>query len=697
MFDIGTLLIVIPGLPLAAALLTALLGQRVLRERSHVPTITAVALSCMASLILMVQVGREVGRATGQEGTSQRIGYERVVTLCSWAAVPRAYPLARTAPPPAAYPPEAGPRDFRVDIALRADPLSAVMAFSTTFILLLAALYSVGSAEGQPGCQRFFALTSLLAFSMTMLFLASNLVMFVAFWLLVGFCNLLLVGSRSEQPKAAADGGTPLTIAGVADVGILVAALLLWTSFGTLDFHDSAGGTPGLFGQTMLGRPDLYGLYMYGGVGTAVCLLLLLAACSRSAQLPLHGWIVDAMAARAPTGVVVHVAATTTAGVYLLARCTPLLAASPNAQCVLAAVGGATALVTALAALAQTDLRRILAYATIGQLGTAFVGLGVGTAASIAAGVLHLVISALVIALLLLAAADVMRTSGGCGDVSLLGGLKQRLPVARWTFLIGCLTLCGVPPLSVFFSKGMILAALTQRAAAAESGWLFDLLYDATVLTAFLTALYTLRMYFLTFRGEETAPAEEDQHGSQSSRHVTVPLVALAMGAGAVGGTVWLRATVWPPYGLAAFLAATPSLASVGTHSVQPAWDWRIAGALAAMVFGGIGLAAILYTGNRTLLHGLTRVAEAAGLRRFCREEFFVAKVCTLAVVRPLQGLARAGDWIDRTVIDRLVDACGRVPVLMGTVLRPLQNGLIPFYALATVMGLLVLLGALLM
>ncbi len=456
------------------------------------------------------------------------------------------------------------------------------MLATVTFISLLVIVYSVGYMRGDPGYWRFFAYVSLFVFSMTMLVTASNFVLLYTFWEAVGLCSYLLIGFWFQRRAASAAALKAFLVNRVGDFGFLLAILLLWTTYGTLDFHDppenAAAGSPsafrlppsairlegdspsfvgrdlgqsppGILGQTRLTHPELY---VHGGVAAAICLLLLMGACGKSAQLPLHVWLPDAMEGPTPVSALIHAATMVTAGVYLVARCAPLFAASAEARCVVAAIGGSTALMAAIVALTQTDLKRILAYSTISQLGYMFLALGAGTLAGVAAGMFHLVTHAFFKALLFLGAGSVMHAMGGVIDISQLGGLRRRLPITHWTFLFGCLALAGVAPFAGFWSKDAILAAVAEKAGQSDPPGLYAALYWVGLLTAFLTAAYAFRALFLTFYGPERIPAAAGPHAHESPPSMTGPMLLLALGALGVGayfqatGDFLDRAASWP-------------------------------------------------------------------------------------------------------------------------------------------------------
>jgi NADH-quinone oxidoreductase subunit L len=685
--DIKTLLILIPALPLAAAVLTALLGKRVLRAQSHWPTLLALAASCVASIALVFVVQDEVRNAAPGS-----VGCEKIVSLWTWAAVDNAY-LPTAGLPATDQPAQAAPRrDFRIDVALRADPLTAVMLAMVTFISLLVAVYSIGYMQGDPGYWRFFSYVPLFVFSMTMLVSVSNFVLLYVFWEAVGLCSYLLIGFWFQKPAAAAAGLKAFLVTRVGDCGFALGVFLLWTTYGTLNFHDAAG-VPGILGQTLLKRPELYA---HGGVATAICLLLMLGACGKSAQFPLHVWLPDAMEGPTPVSALIHAATMVTAGVYLVARCTPLFAAAPDAQRIVAAIGCFTALLAALIALTQTDLKRILAYSTISQLGYMFLGLGAGSLLGITAGMFHLVTHAFFKALLFLGAGNVMHAMGGVIDVRYFGGLRHRLPTTHWTFLFGCLALAGVVPFAGFWSKDAILLAVREQASGGATAGYYWALYWTASGTAFLTAVYTFRALLLTFWGDERIPAEAGRHAHESPPAMTGPLVILALGALTVGAYFQRTGDFLGPHG---FLAHTPSLAFSGLAAAEPAGEMHQTVALVstALAVAGLLLAAVLYLGPRQWLQGLTRLMTALGLYGLSHGKFFFDEIYRSLIVLPLQGIAWLSAWFDRSVIDGLVDLIGWLPRAIGSLFRPAQGGMVQFYALAMVLGLLVLIGVLLL
>jgi NADH-quinone oxidoreductase subunit L len=678
MFSIPILLVLVPALPLLATLVTAALGKRVLRDQSHWPTVVGIGLSCLASLILLAEVQHEIGQAPDAP-------YERIVNLWTWADVGQAYHA-----PPAVQPGPAHPLDFAINVSLRIDPLTAVMLAAVTFVSFLVAVYSIGYMHDDPGYWRFFTYIALFVFSMTMLVSVSNFLLLYVFWEAVGLCSYLLIGFWFQKPAAAAAGKKAFLVNRIGDFGFALGVFLIWTTYGTLNFHDTVAAD----GQTVMGvlghlRLESPGMFVTGATATAICLLLLLGACGKSAQFPLHVWLPDAMEGPTPVSALIHAATMVTAGIYMIARCSPLFLASGAAFQAVAIVGGFTALLAALIALTQTDLKRILAYSTISQLGYMFLGLGAGTLVGITAGMFHLVTHAFFKALLFLGAGSVMHAMGGVIDIRRFGGLRHRMPTTHWTFFIGCLALAAFPGLSGFFSKDEILVAIQEQSRHGSSPTLYSVLYAAASFTALLTAFYTFRAFILTFYGKERIPHEAGDHAHESPRVMTVPLILLAIGSAFLGVLFFVTGD------FGKFLERTPSLAYRGWHTAVAEeaagvhTEVMILSAIISLL--GIGLAWFLYGGRQKLVQGLTSLMEVFGLYQLSFDKFYIDQIYSMLVVAPLAGIAAVCAWFDRTVIDGLVDLVGRIPPAVGSGLRLLQPGLVQFYAMAMVLGVLVL------
>ncbi len=711
------LLILIAGLPLAAAVLTACFG-RALKSRSHWPVVVAFAASFVCSLMLLQQVVSGAYHGSHRAGSAGRIGYEETYTLWTWASLNDAYPAQTTLNSPAAKALPAAPqpalssRSFTIDVTLRADPLTAIMLSMVTFISTLVAIYATGYMHGDRGYWRFFSYIGLFVFSMTMLVSVSNFALLFVFWEAVGLCSYLLVGFWYEKPAAAAAGKKAFLVNRVGDFGFLLGLFLIWTTYGTLDFHDTPGlqysinGAPamtlpgtqtfGVLGQARLSAPEGHG-YVGGAVGTTICLLLLAGACGKSAQFPLHVWLPDAMEGPTPVSALIHAATMVTAGVYMIARCTPLFVAAPEAQHAVALIGCFTALMAGLIAMTQNDLKRVLAYSTISQLGYMFLSLGLGVLPGIVFGMFHLFTHAFFKALLFLGAGSVMHSMGGVIDMRRFGGLRRLMPRTCWTFLFGCLALAGVVPFAGFWSKDGILANCLQRGQAGagavfgiaglSEAMFYKVLFWTATVTALLTAFYTFRAFFMTFFGKERIPAEAGHHAHESPAAMTWPLVILAVCALVVGFTFLS--------GFSEFIGSTPSLAWDHVPKLEESETVHDFVATLSTIGAllGIGLAAFLYLGERTQIEVLGRVVRP--LYWLSYGKFFFDPIYNALIVRPFEALSAICNWVDRQLIDGLVNVLGMVPAAIGAGLRGLQNGVVQFYALAMVLGLLILIGTL--
>ena len=638
MSDMTAYLWLIPALPLAAAVAIAFLGPRVLRGFSHWPCVLAVAGSCVLSVMVLAAVARQGGEEV-----------QVVKRYYTWF--------------------EAGNVD--VGFTLRADPLTAIMLVTVTFIATLIAVYSAGYMYGDPGYARYFAEISLFVFSMTGLVLADNFLVLYAFWEGVGLCSYLLIGFWFTRPSAAAAARKAFLVTRLGDLGFILGIILLWINFGHRLEYERVFGEAGSLSTPLLG---------------AVCLLLFCGAVGKSAQFPLHVWLPDAMEGPSPVSALIHAATMVTAGVYLVARCMPLFREVPGVLLVVACIGAFTALLAALIALTQNDLKRVLAYSTISQLGYMFLALGSATlpdlvTVAVVAAIFHLFTHAFFKALLFLAAGSVMHGMGDVIDMRRFGGLRHVLPVTHWTFLCGALALAGVPPFAGFWSKDEILGVTLGASHDGAHAGVYALLFVVAVVTAGLTAFYTARAYFMTFWGETRIPHEAGGHAHESPPVMLVPLVVLAVGAAAAGIVVERF-----PYWFSELLGRTPYLGPVHEH---PATFWAIGGGILAAA-AGIGVAVYVYMLQPGLAGWL--VERAQGLYQLSLNKFHFDELYDFFVVQPLAGFARFCRIFDHFVVDGLVDLTGHLPRLFGALFRPMQNGLVQFYAVAMVLGLMVFL-----
>jgi NADH-quinone oxidoreductase subunit L len=420
----------IPGCPLAAAVIVGLFG-RVFTRTAHLVVVAALVVSCFLSLIQLGHVAA-AARHAHEAGHLNETG-------SAAAHAPQSVPEA----PGYEWISIGG---LHVEVALRVDALSAVMLAMVTFVSLLVAIYAGGYMHGDPGYPRFFAELALFVFSMCMLVMARNFLVLFVFWEAVGLCSYLLVGFWFERPSAAAAAVKAFVMNRIGDAAFLIAIYLIWRTFGSLDFLDVFQGRAGF------AEPPAN----FSAKVLTICLCLFTGACGKSAQFPLHLWLPDAMEGPTPVSALIHAATMVTAGVYLVARCTPLFVLAPEAQAVVGTIGGITAILAALIALTQNDLKRVLAYSTISQLGYMFLALGAAAAgeafalAAVTAAVFHMFTHAFFKALLFLSAGNVMHAMGNVIDMREFRGLRKVLPWTHWSFLCGGLALSGFPLLSGF-------------------------------------------------------------------------------------------------------------------------------------------------------------------------------------------------------------------------------------------------------
>jgi len=686
----------IPACPLVACVLVAFFGKSLFRCRGHRVVVAALVISCLLSLGRLWNVA-SMARRAGLEHETQKVAE-------ATPAPERSGPVASGFDWISA-----GTLDVRADVQI--DPLTAVMLAMVTFVSLLVAIYASGYMHGDPGYSRFFAELSLFVFSMCMLVMARNFVLLFVFWEAVGLCSYLLVGFWYERPSAAAAAVKAFVMNRIGDAAFLIGIFLIWREFHSVEFADVFRAAAG-----HARSPE------YSQLILTICLCLFVGACGKSAQFPLHLWLPDAMEGPTPVSALIHAATMVTAGVYMVARCTPLFAIEPLAQVIVATIGGITALLAALIALTQTDLKRVMAYSTVSQLGYMFLALGsaaVGTefaVAAVTAAIFHMFTHAFFKALLFLSSGNVMHAMGNVIDMRQFGGLRKVLPVTHWTFLCGAGALSGLPLLSGFWSKDEIFGVLLNGAHHGEFKQVFWYLFLAAFFTAVLTAFYTFRAYFLTFHGPVRIPAEafahahgaghDDRHehnghgdehslprhalestaaGDPSTIHegpsvMKWPLVVLAVFAVGVG------LVVGPTHIFAGWIAQMPTLVS----GPEEATNWGLMGASVLAVLAGFTVAVVMYARPNRLPE---MVSAAAGpLYRLSLNKFYLDELAGLIVVFPVNAIAFLSLVADQGLVDRFVDWVGDVPAAIGRFLRPIQNGLLQSYALVMLFGLAIFL-----
>jgi NADH-quinone oxidoreductase subunit L len=754
----ANLLVLVPLLPLLGAIGTVLLGRR-LGPRAHLPAVAGIGAAAVVALLLLLGTAAQVGAGHG-DPLRPAEPVEMITTLWQWATVSdaRSGDLAGSLSAPVAPGAADSGGTFSIPIALRLDPLTATLLTIITGVGLLVAVYSIGYMHDDPGYPRFFALVAMFVFSMSMLVAASNFLLVYVFWEAVGACSYLLIGFWYTKPEAARAAKKAFLVNRVGDFGLAIATFLLWMTYGTLDFHDThlADGTivEGILGQIRLA--DEAG-YVGGAVGTAICLLMLLAACGKSAQMPLHVWLPDAMEGPTPASALIHAATMVTAGIYLITRSAPLFVGCPGALTMVSIVGATTALVAALIATVQNDLKRVLAYSTISQLGYMFVALGTGTMLGFTAAIFHLVTHAFFKALLFLGAGSVMHAMGGVIDMRRFGGLRHVMPITAGTFLIGAFALAGVPPFAGFFSKDEILATLHAKAHPeahgsdhAEAGSAgerprdlaggvglvasvpvrpfrpgsmitrvslsdaHDVSHDAhdvshekvgldaldhpsTWRLLFWMSLLTAGLTaFYTFRAvfmTFTGPVRVPKEAGHHA-HESPPAMTTPLLVLAVL-SAFAGLVLFVTNALSNFLAATPSLTApaVARTAVPHVFHWDIAIQGTLAAAIGIAVAAIGHLGRRSDSPQLERYLGPLGT--LFANKFYFDQIYAALIVKPLEALAMLTAFFDRAIVDGTVDAIGQVPLAWGSAIRRMQSGLVQRYALAGVVGVLAIVLAL--
>ena len=616
----------IPALPLAGFAILLVAGPRLGEPRAGW---LATAASAGSFLLTLITFGGLLGLESAEDGGAGGHGGRWFVsTLFEWMPI----------------------GGLEVDAALLVDPLSMTMALFVTGVGTLIHLYSVGYMGGDPKYSKFFLYLNLFLFSMLMLVLGENMVVTFLGWEGVGTCSYLLISFWHERPTAATAGKKAFVTNRIGDFGFMVATFLLWTALGTVSYTGIAALSGGLA----------------TGTATAVSLLLLLAAAGKSAQLPLYVWLPDAMEGPTPVSAMVHAATMVTAGVYLLVRLNPVL--TDTALLIIAIVGAATALFAALAAVAQHDIKKVLAYSTISQLGYMFLAIGSG---AYVAAIFHVVTHAFFKGLLFLGSGSVIHGLGDEQDMRRMGGLRAVMPITAVTFIVGWLAIAGVPPLSGFWSKDEILLA------AWEQSDIGPLLWAVGLVTALLTAYYMSRQTFLVFFGGQRW--DDGAHPHESPPTMTLPLVLLA-GAAAIGGVMNLP-LVKDWLVLEHFLE--PVLAH--PHHFSSGTGTKLLLALIAVVaaLGGIAVAIRAWLQARIPADRL----EPALLENV----FYVDSTISNFVGGPGTKAFDAAATADRRFVDGAVNGVAKLVRMLGQAVRPLQSGYLRHYASGVAVGAIAL------
>ena len=593
----------IPLLPAAAFILIGFFLRRV-------PVLAAAAALCVSLLSFILALG------VGYGVIDQNITVDNpLIQKVPWFAIP----------------------GLSVDMGIYIDPLSAMMLIVVTLVAFLVQIYSVGYMHGDDGFGRFFAYLSLFAASMLGLVISVNFVQMFVFWELVGLCSYLLIGYYFHKISAREAAKKAFMTTRIADFGLLLGILLLQIIFGTLDFRALSAYVP------------VYVVQHGAGLLTVAALLVFLGPVGKSGQFPLHVWLPDAMEGPTPVSALIHAATMVVAGVYLVARAFFLFSALPNAMEIIAWVGAFTACFAASIAFTQRDIKRILAYSTISQLGYMMLALGVG---SVTASMFHLMTHAFFKALMFLAAGAVLHGLPDKNDIFAMGGLRRKMPVTFAAMTVGVLAISGIPPFAGFFSKDEILLAVSQVSMP---------LYGIAVVTSFMTAFYMARLLFVVFCG----PEKPDNHPHEAPVSMRISLVVLGILA-VVGGYIPYAAHFgdWVRFGPA----------------VHAGLDWSIAGTSA--VLSG---AAILFA---WLIYGSGKISHAALSRRFLAlynlsyRKYYVDEAYLWLNQVFVDGAGRILYWLELNVVEGILKGAADLTHQLGNGLRQGQSGNLQRYGL---------------
>ena len=572
--------------------------------------------------------------------------------------------------------------DFRADFAFYLDQLSLVMLLVVTGVGFLIHVYSIGYMWEEGGFYRFFCYLNLFMFFMLTLILAANYLQMFIGWEGVGLASYLLIGFWFTKDSAASAGKKAFIVNRIGDFGFLIALFLLIKHFGSLNFDQ-------IFSSIMPMGPETQG----SGLLTSIGLLLMVGAAGKSAQIPLYVWLPDAMEGPTPVSALIHAATMVTAGVYMVARSHVIFDRAPGALMVVAIIGTLTAFFAATIGITQTDIKKVLAYSTISQLGYMFLGCGV---AAYSAGVFHLMTHAFFKGLLFLAAGSVIHAIGGEQDMRQMGGLRTKIPWTFWTMTAATFAIAGIPPFAGFFSKDEIL---WQAYSSVHGSWVYWLI---GVITAFMTSFYMFRLWFLTFFGEYRGTAESHGHDDhshagapaphghggihESPRVMLVPLVILAV-LSVIGGWVGYHNTfenfLAPVFraGVTTSAEAGQAAASTESHAEEGARESLLMGISIAAAVGGFFLAWLLYHRRRDLPE---KVAHSLGglytgvLNKYYIDELYAALFVT-PLIRGSSKLLWRG--IDQNVIDAGLDNSAEAAREVSDTVRHMQSGNLRSYA----------------
>jgi NADH-quinone oxidoreductase subunit L len=563
--------------------------------------------------------------------------------------------------------------DFSVSIEFLFDPLSCVMALVVTWVSFLIHVYSIGYMHGDRSYSRYFTYLNSFVFFMLVLVLGNNFPLLFVGWEGVGLASYLLIGFWYEDYEKARAGKKAFIVNRIGDFGFIIGIFLVFYVFGSTNFSD-------VFGKAV---DPVFINAIPGVLITVIALLLFIGAVGKSAQFPLYVWLPDAMAGPTPVSALIHAATMVTAGAYMMARCSAFYTQSPTAQMLVVSIAAFTALLAASMAITQNDIKKVLAYSTISQLGYMFMAIGVG---AYAAGIFHLVTHAFFKALLFLGSGSVIHSLAGEQDIRKMGGLRKYIPFTSYTFLIGTLAISGIPLLSGFYSKDGILASLIERGYIVH--WFIALF------TVGLTALYMIRLYLLTFEGSTRVSQSIRSHIHESPYTMTIPLLVLAL-LSIFGGYIGVPNFMAKVVGISHsnifkdFLSPSLYLTEIGSslHDFLGHWSATLLSIIAAVV--GAIIAIYLYIINPASVQSLMRSNIVSTVYRFSYAKWFVDETYDTIFVRPFNSISESAARFDLNIIDGAVNGISGAVIRTASVLRFAQTGMLRFYAAAMAIGAL--------
>jgi NADH-quinone oxidoreductase subunit L len=617
----------IPMFPLLGFLLIGLLNKRLPVSLSGGIATLMVFLSFIVSAVIFGEVA--------QDGSVP----ERVV-LFDWISV----------------------GDLSIPFSFLIDRLSVIMLMVVTGVGSLIHLYSIGYMHHEQDHPRYFSYLNLFVFFMLLLVLGSNYIVMFVGWEGVGLCSYLLIGFWFKNIDYSNAAKKAFIMNRIGDLGLLLGVFLIYTTFGSVGFRE-------VFESARHFPENSEAI-------TAICLLLFVGAMGKSAQIPLYTWLPDAMAGPTPVSALIHAATMVTAGIYMVVRSNVLYVLSPDASEIVAFVGLATAFFAATIGLKQNDIKKVLAYSTVSQLGYMFVALGVGAYQT---ALFHVITHAFFKALLFLGAGSVIHAMSGEQDIRRMGGLKKALPITHAAFLIGTLAIAGLPPFAGFFSKDEILAKVWEHS---------PVMFIVLAVTSVLTAVYMLRLYWLTFYGDFRGTEKQKHHLHESPATMTMPLVVLAI-LSTVGGFIGMPEVFHAPHFLNEFLA--PVIWKVNHHEASETFEYMLMGISVVL------LLLIMYATYNTYVTKKVMPEEndkdLQGFAKLVANKYYVDEIYDAVITKPLNGISSfVYKYIDQGFIDKLVNGTGTSLTGFSGVLRFVQTGNIGGYIFSMVIGIIVIL-----